>query len=101
MVPLLYGVGIGREDVLLRKLVARRVCQSCRRNYNLAHIMEGALRMPAILPKVSGICDTCGGALIQRPDDELVRTSEVSLLNLHLNLIRARAYATLPLSRWR
>lgn len=31
------------------------------------------MKMPAILPKVDGVCDACGGNLIHRSDDEEVR----------------------------
>jgi len=58
-----------REDVLVRKLNARRVCSSCGEGYNLADIMEHGLNMPAIRPQKDGVCDKCGGTLVQRSDD--------------------------------
>jgi adenylate kinase len=58
-----------REDVLVRKLNARRVCSSCGEGYNLADILEHGLNMPAIRPQKDGICDKCGGTLVQRSDD--------------------------------
>lgn len=58
-----------REDVLVRKAVARRVCDGCGAGYNVAHVFEGTIRMPAILPRTPNACDACGGPLVQRADD--------------------------------
>ena len=46
-------------DVLLKRLVARRICKDCGATYHLEF-------KP---PKVAGICDKCGGELYQRSDD--------------------------------
>lgn len=46
--------------VIIRRLSGRRVCQNCSKNYH-------AVNFP---PKKEGICDVCGGQLIQRPDDK-------------------------------
>lgn len=53
------------EEEVVRRLAARRVCEQCGRNYNL-------LTNP---PREEGVCDACGGRLIQREDDrpEVVR----------------------------
>ena len=45
-------------DVVLRRLAGRRVCQDCGQNYGLGKV-----------PKQEGICDLCGGEVIQREDD--------------------------------
>ena len=45
-------------DVVLRRLAGRRVCQDCGQNYGLGKV-----------PKHDGICDVCGGEVIQREDD--------------------------------
>jgi adenylate kinase len=58
------------EEIIVKKLSARRVCERCGEIYNIADIRKGNLRLPPMLPKVSGICDKCGGRLIQRPDDQ-------------------------------
>ena len=58
-----------REDILVRKLSARRVCGGCGKNYNIADINEGEYVMPPLMPKVKGVCDVCGGGLVQRSDD--------------------------------
>mgnify|MGYP000706825051 CR=1 FL=1 len=47
------------KDTLLHRLTTRRVCKDCGTIYNL-------ISMP---PKKDGICDKCGGTLIQREDD--------------------------------
>lgn len=44
---------------IVRRLSARRVCSQCGRVYNL-------LSSP---PRQAGICDLCGGKLVQRTDD--------------------------------
>ena len=38
----------------------RRVCESCGASYHLV----------AVPPKTPGVCDSCGGKLVQRKDDE-------------------------------
>ncbi|MDB5085267.1 MAG: adenylate kinase [Bacilli bacterium] len=45
---------------LLRRLTGRRICKSCGSSYHLEFNP----------PKQPGVCDHCGGELIQRPDDE-------------------------------
>lgn len=61
------------EGILVKKLSARRVCKNCGEIYNVAEIKETIngvkYDMPAMLPKVLGVCDKCGGELIQRKDD--------------------------------
>ena len=47
------------EDEILRRMSGRRVCEACGSSFN----------MQAIPPRVEGICDNCGGKLIQRKDD--------------------------------
>ena len=47
------------EDEILRRMSGRRVCEACGSSYNVG----------AIPPRVEGICDNCGGKLIQRKDD--------------------------------
>ena len=58
------------EDVLITKLLGRRVCGDCGRNYNVAAIHTGALDMPPLLPKPSD-CAQCVGKprLTIREDD--------------------------------
>jgi adenylate kinase len=47
------------RDVLIERLSGRRVCSGCGRVYNVAFDP----------PQVEGICDACGGVLVQRADD--------------------------------
>lgn len=61
-----YSMSIGkalflevpRRD-LMRRLTGRRVCQSCGATYHV----------DSKPPKKDGICDVCGGAVVQRKDD--------------------------------
>ena len=48
------------HDVVMERLTGRRVCKTCNINYHVKNIP----------PKVEGICDRCGQALIQRDDDK-------------------------------
>ncbi len=52
------SIEIGEEEIL-RRMSGRRVCEACGSSYNVV----------AIPPRVEGICDNCGGKLIQRKDD--------------------------------
>ena len=58
------------ESVLMAKLLGRRVCGDCGKNYNLAAIKEGELDMPPLLPKPAD-CAKCVGKprLETRADD--------------------------------
>ena len=47
------------EDEIIRRMSGRRVCEACGSSYNVE----------ARPPRVEGICDNCGGKLIQRVDD--------------------------------
>ena len=47
------------EDILLPRMIGRRVCRQCGRPYHV-------VTMP---PKVEGVCDACGGEVYQRADD--------------------------------
>ena len=54
------------EAVIIERLSGRRICKKCRTGYHLANKA----------PRVPGVCDACGGELIQREDDkpEAIRT---------------------------
>jgi adenylate kinase len=47
-------------ELIVRRLSNRRVCPKCKAVYNL----------DTIKPKVPGICDACGAAIVKRSDDE-------------------------------
>ena len=48
------------DEEIERRMVDRRVCKSCGATYNLN----------SLPPKAEGICDKCGGELMQRDDDK-------------------------------
>ncbi len=47
------------SDELIRRISGRRVCSSCGKPYHVDMTPS----------KVEGVCDICGGEVIQRPDD--------------------------------
>lgn len=49
------------DDVIVNRLSGRRVCEKCGRPYHTE----------SLKPKVEGVCDDCGGALVQRKDDQI------------------------------
>ena len=57
------------EDILVEKMMARRVCKECGDIYNIADINREGIRMPPMKPKEEGKWDKCGGELINRKDD--------------------------------
>lgn len=48
------------DEVIMERMEGRRVCEHCGASYHLV----------AVPPKVAGVCDKCGGNLIQRNDDK-------------------------------
>lgn len=49
------------DEVIVNRLSGRRVCEKCGRTYHLE----------SLKPKAEGICDDCGGTLVQRKDDSI------------------------------
>ena len=47
------------DEEILQRMSGRRVCEKCGASYHVV----------AIPPKVEGVCDACGSALVQRADD--------------------------------
>ena len=47
------------DEVIMERMSGRRVCEHCGASYHLV----------AVPPKQEGICDKCGGKLVQRKDD--------------------------------
>ena len=47
------------DEVIMERMSGRRGCESCGASYHLV----------AVPPKVAGVCDSCGGKLVQRKDD--------------------------------
>ena len=48
------------DETIMERMNGRRVCEHCGASYHLV----------AVPPQVAGVCDKCGGKLIQRHDDE-------------------------------
>jgi len=48
-----------RDDVIIQRLSGRRTCKKCGAIFHVVNIP----------PKVEGICDKCGGELVQRSDE--------------------------------
>lgn len=48
------------RDVLMERLTGRRICRQCGQSFHVKNIP----------PKVDGVCDSCGGELYQRKDDQ-------------------------------
>jgi adenylate kinase len=48
------------EEEAVKRIAGRRTCASCQTPYNVFYNP----------PKVEGVCDVCGGALIQRTDED-------------------------------
>jgi len=59
-----------KDEILIKKISARRQCRNCGEIYNLADIHEDGIHMPPIPPRVEGKCDKCSGELYQRDDDK-------------------------------
>lgn len=47
------------DETIMERMGGRRVCESCGASYHVV----------AVPPKQEGVCDRCGGKLIQRKDD--------------------------------
>ena len=61
-----------RMDILLEKLMGRRVCPQCNRNYNVTSIDRDGYFMKPLLPKGDPRkCDDCvDSSLVVRDDDK-------------------------------
>ena len=53
-------IAVEKEELITR-LTGRRVCKACGASYHVVNIP----------PKTEGICDICGGELVQRTDDNI------------------------------
>lgn len=47
------------DEAIMQRMSGRRVCEDCGASYHLV----------AVPPKQEGVCDNCGGKLVQRKDD--------------------------------
>lgn len=57
-VDLAINLDVEREE-LIGRITTRRVCKDCKEGYNTKYNP----------PKVEGVCDKCGGEVVQRDDD--------------------------------
>src|SRR5207247_11363224 len=48
------------EEEAVKRIAGRRTCASCQTPYNVFYNP----------PRIEGVCDVCGGALIQRTDED-------------------------------
>ncbi len=69
------------EEVSLRRLLGRRVCSECGRNYHLD-----------APPKIDWTCDVCGGAVVERSDDHEEQTVRERLKLYHEQTEPLKAY---------
>ena len=60
------------DETITSRLSGRRVCEKCANSYHMIYKF----------PKVEGICDACGGKLIQRKDDA-PETVKARLIEYH------------------
>jgi len=60
-----------RDDILMEKMMGRRVCPVCNKNFNIAEIDRDGYVMGALLPDGPDptVCDEDGAKLIIREDD--------------------------------
>lgn len=47
------------QELILERMTGRRVCEECGASYHIKFVT----------PKTEGVCDICGGKLVQRKDD--------------------------------
>jgi len=64
-VDVVINLNVPMEE-LVNRLTSRRTCRQCNAVYNLT----------ARPPKVDGVCDSCGGELYQRDDDNVETVSK-------------------------
>lgn len=48
------------DEAIMQRMSGRRVCEDCGASYHIV----------AVPPKKEGVCDSCGGKLVQRKDDK-------------------------------
>lgn len=61
------------EEIIVKKLLGRRVCEKCGKNYNISDIHKEkdgvGYELPPLTPDKDMECDSCGGDVIERHDD--------------------------------
>ena len=97
------------DEIIIEKLSGRRICSRCGAIYNIVElkkIINGVeYILPPLPPRKEGVCDVCGGELIQREDDrpevikrrlevykrqskpviEYYKARGVTFINIHVN----------------
>jgi adenylate kinase len=59
------------EEILIQKLLGRRVCKGCGKGYNICEIKKNGYDMEPLLPKKNANkCDECDNDLYIRDDDK-------------------------------
>lgn len=58
-VDIAINLDVAREE-LIQRITTRRVCKACKEGYNTEYNP----------PKTEGVCDKCGGEVVQRDDDK-------------------------------
>lgn len=71
------------ESILIDRICGRRVCKVCGAPYHVRNMK----------PKVEGVCDLCGGELVQRKDDN-EETLKSRLSEYHKQTVPLIAYYT-------
>ena len=57
------------DETIMERMSGRRVCENCGASYHLV----------AVPPKRPGVCDSCGGKLVQHPPGDPPRAGEMSI----------------------
>ena len=79
------------EDVIIAKLLGRRVCTGCGENFNVAEVNFSGYNLPPRKPKKRGICDCCGCKLSIRKDDSK-RTIQKRLFEYKVHTLPLEEY---------
>ena len=79
------------EEVIIAKLLGRRVCESCGANFNIAEVKFEGYNLPPRKPLKRGVCDVCQSKLSIRKDD--------SKKTIQKRLLEYKAH-TLPLEEY-
>lgn len=78
------------EPELIRRLTGRRICEKCGESFHIVFLP----------PKAEGVCDRCGGRLIQRADDgESVVKHRLDVFNKQNTLLLSYYSSTNKLKR--
>jgi adenylate kinase len=51
------------DEICIKRIMSRRICSKCNKIYNTI----------TMKPKKTGVCDVCGGKLVSREDEKVIR----------------------------